>query len=781
MYLIGILILIIIGGCDPMVKRYQFEEISVHADNVIKEIVSMKNIAEKNGTYYFLTVNGSNEILSKSSSFGSDDTIIDTTFVGGAYSDLVVRQWGTNIYSGMIGLDPVGPNPSYLPRHESNNSGDTWAEDIESGLLGAGAVSNMVDITEIGGVGYWVYSLDFTGGLWKVSIRKFDGTKVDGSALKDPNSVFAGFRNADGNYQYLEFGADDKWYDVVFNGTTYTRTELTDPDLTPPDTWDNSRQLYWDTRDRHIILTGNQMYQKLNGVWTLTSVASEQDVVGVIWKKNGSDEYTFDYIIWNDGLYYVTVKGYLVKLQTLAVDARVGYDNWFSTGSAIWQNNNPTYKPANRVPITGGHLRAQSCNLLHIGTDFVKGSGIVLTDDSDNIKGIFVIDPKKGITAVGTTLQRIPFVSPGKFDLEEKVSYEFLSTTIPEMMTTDLSQTRFYYKGTIDANATEFDYSCNEIPRWQFWKEMEELGLKRINKSNELGEISMEDADVSSGVTVTHLNMTKKPKIQPQGAGFNQVIVIGGSKADGTGLAGNLDNPYNIPTSTDQQINLIIFIHPNRKTDVQCLADAVLIGDNVSTSLQSFNGSFIGQGKPLEGTVVNIAYAPDGLSATNFIVEFYTYELLTDIFDMDGLSALHWKGKDAIQLLEGTRAALNQLAIDVGNLIEGGSIWYLDDTNSDIGGYESLNMVYDADAEVDYSVASAVDGEAIQQFITAIGEPGITNLLEGQYGIHIHASKTGGTQNIAIYYEIYKRAHPGGGGGITRHSAPYQHFCWCRQ
>ena len=86
---------------------------------------------------------------------------------------------------------------------------------------------------------------------------------VDGNVVKNSNSIYPGYLNDDGDYEYMEFGDDDKFYRVVFDGTTFERTELTDSDLTPPDTWDITRQLYWDVRNRHIILTGNQMYQKL--------------------------------------------------------------------------------------------------------------------------------------------------------------------------------------------------------------------------------------------------------------------------------------------------------------------------------------------------------------------------------------------------------------------------------------------------------------------------------------------------------------------------------------
>ncbi len=105
----------------------------------------------------------------------------------------------------------------------------------------------------------------------------------------------------------------------------------------------------------------------------------------------------------------------------------------------------------------------------------------------------------------------------------------------------------------------------------------------------------------------------------------------------------------------------------------------------------------------------------------------------------------------------------------------GGSIFYLDDTNSDIGGYETLNTVYDGAAQADYTAAAAADGDPIEEFASVIGEPGTSFLLEGQYTTHIHASKTGGTMNCAIYFEMWKRTQPGGVETLlgTSHYTPF--------
>jgi len=339
-----------------------------------------------------------------------------------------------------------------------------------------------------------------------------------------------------------------------------------------------------------------------------------------------------------DALYYLTPKGYMVKIQTsVTSNCYQGVHHIFYPYEIV-----PTaYNPGSKIPITGGRFIPQAAKLTHVGTDYTKGDGIVLTDDSDNVKFIGVIPPEGGIKNLGGVAQELVFYSPGKFDLMEKVDYTFAAQTVPQMLTTDLLETRYYYKGTFDAFASTYNYECNQLPRWEFWKDMEELSILRIHKSDEFGQIDLDDGTDSSGTTVTHANMMRLPIVSDQGAGFNRILVIGGPKADGTGLA---FAAYDIPTSADQQINLVTFTKPNLLTDAACLTAATNLGDNMSSAFKKYTFAFIDQGKPLEGETISFAYSPLGISAVDVIVESYTYELLSEVYSCTCFNALHWRG-----------------------------------------------------------------------------------------------------------------------------------------
>ena len=56
-----------------MVKRWQFEEISVHADNEIKHISSIQNIGKYGDKYYFMDFDETETNMMSSSDFESDD------------------------------------------------------------------------------------------------------------------------------------------------------------------------------------------------------------------------------------------------------------------------------------------------------------------------------------------------------------------------------------------------------------------------------------------------------------------------------------------------------------------------------------------------------------------------------------------------------------------------------------------------------------------------------------------------------------------------------------
>lgn len=490
-----------------MTKRWQFEEISVHAGNLIDTVGQIKNIADNNDNtnYLFLANQAGDLVVNRSTSFDADDS--SEIFVLGRASvtaTKMIRRWGNDFIAAQLENTVGGPD---LFRFSSNDDGDTWSVlRLDISIDGAD-VAILVDTIRVGATNYYLYSLnDDSAGTIKVFSVTFAGVSVTGNDIKDENSVFPGFINGDGDYQYMEFGSDDKWYDVVFDGTSFTRIELTDADLTPPNVWDTSRQLYWDIRDRHIILTGNQMYQKLKGIWTLTSVAAEQDVVGVIWRKNDLDEYTFDYVTWNDQLYYFTPPGNIIKIQPLSVDARVGHDDWFSTGSAIHQRTNSP------IVIDKGFISKEKMGFRILTfesfeTSFIQGDGIVFVEDDGT--EIFIGNIASVSTILGTQAQLIIAFSPEKDDLEKEINENF--GTVDEEAILDIlyaNHFEFYYKGTIDDTGNTQTLPSSIRNAHGILKDLEPFGARVVY--NELdGKQFYDEADEVA------LNVKRNTKTEP--------------------------------------------------------------------------------------------------------------------------------------------------------------------------------------------------------------------------------------------------------------------------
>lgn len=461
--------------------------------------------------------------MKASSSFSSDDVNKDSQ--GGQavfFSNFVTRQFGVNIYGLQLSAANVGDIPSVV-KFKSTDSGANFAHDT-SALGATDDTFIAIDVTEISGTAWWVVVfVDDSAGTFTVQAINFDDSSIiTGNTIKNANAAYAGGLNSDGDYEYLEFGTDDKFYKVIFEGTGFTRTEITD-ELVAPDTWDLSRQLYWDFRDRHIILTGNQMFRKLGGVWTLTSVAVEQDVVSVIWKKDNSDDYTFDYVIWNDELYFFNPKGSIIRIQTLVVDARVGYDDWFSTGSTIHQRTNSALI-MNKGFISKEKIGFRILTFESPEDVFVKGDGIVLVE-SDGTE-LFMGNIASVTTIGGTQSQFITAFSPEKDDLEKEILENF--GTVDELAILTLlyaNHFEFYYAGTIDdtGNTQTLPSSIrnahgilkdlepfgarviyNELDGKQFYDEADEVALNvKLNTKTEVGVNDWGESGDPDGWTVT--------------------------------------------------------------------------------------------------------------------------------------------------------------------------------------------------------------------------------------------------------------------------------------
>ena len=91
--------------------------------------------------------------------------------------------------------------------------------------------------------------------------------------------------------------------------------------------------------------------------------------------------------------------------------------------------------------------------------------------------------------------------------------------------------------------------------------------------------------------------------------------------------------------------------------------------------------------------------------------------------------------------------------------------FFLTDTASGIGSY--FNMVDQSTGEAESSDTTGsitqTDGQALTEWITVVGVPGITNLEHGIYSVHVHVEKTGGgARDVQVYFEVHTRTHPGG-------------------
>jgi hypothetical protein len=114
------------------------------------------------------------------------------------------------------------------------------------------------------------------------------------------------------------------------------------------------------------------------------------------------------------------------------------------------------------------------------------------------------------------------------------------------------------------------------------------------------------------------------------------------------------------------------------------------------------------------------------------------------------------------EFTELNRANINQALASAKKYIDdrvtAGLVYYFTNTASDVGGYKKMIDTYDGAAKVTFTNTDAVDDEAIEEFVTEPGEPGVTFLDEGVYDVHLHAKNTQiGSKDASIYYELYKR------------------------
>lgn len=134
--------------------------------------------------------------------------------------------------------------------------------------------------------------------------------------------------------------------------------------------------------------------------------------------------------------------------------------------------------------------------------------------------------------------------------------------------------------------------------------------------------------------------------------------------------------------------------------------------------------------------------------------------------DADGLgyepaNPAFWAAPHPATVQEGLDDLISFVHSEIGISVE----YFFNDTASDIGGiYTNMTDAALGGAESSLTTAGlgAGDDQALVNFATLSGFPGINNLRSGIYDAHIHVEKTAGTKPVRVYAQIYSRTDPGG-------------------
>jgi len=86
--------------------------------------------------------------------------------------------------------------------------------------------------------------------------------------------------------------------------------------------------------------------------------------------------------------------------------------------------------------------------------------------------------------------------------------------------------------------------------------------------------------------------------------------------------------------------------------------------------------------------------------------------------------------------------------------------YFLSDTASDIGGiyYDMIDQdPSNGQVDLDSAGLSGGDDQALVNWATVAGVPGVTNMEHGVYGVHLHAERVSGVRSVNLYFELYRR------------------------
>ena len=473
---------------------------------------------------------------------------------------------------------------------------------------------------------------------------------------------------------------------------------------------------------------------------------------------------TLDYFHLNgsvDSFYKLTDKGYIIKISHDATETVSHGILWYMYPYNFVQSDQGEFYNSKLIE---KHLEPARLTLENIGEEYVyqRGDGITVFDSTNKDGEIFYGEYEESESDLEG--QFVKFVEPSINDLDKEITVQYIGKTVSEMLIDVLENHcifLFHYLSSIDSTVATYNISWKNTKIKEIFKWFEEREFKIIYWESR-GLVYFNDG---SGVLTSLLENNGQTGSILQGnlgKNFDAVLLRGGLKQDGT-LARILviSNVENSPELNIFTVDVPQMIDDDPNGEMDLYGQKLL--SNRDSAFTGLKFEYYEHTKVQIGEGTLIVAGSYGINQ-NYIIyhQFYFPEENTG-FIKKSYSGIFNKINDKETLSEANREILGQVAEELNNISQIGSIYYLDSAVSDIGGYKKMLLTYTSAIEEDISVIGAVDGDPIEEFATEPNEPGITELIGGIYSTHIHASKTTGigTKDVAIYFEMYKRASGG--------------------
>lgn len=294
------------------------------------------------------------------------------------------------------------------------------------------------------------------------------------------------------------------------------------------------------------------------------------------------------------------------------------------------------------------------------------------------------------------------------------------------------------------------------------------------------GELDVDDGSLKSYIHYRSSDEYDDPYVRILSQEINQVILMGGFGSDSIQIGPVFANILASQQTFGIRKWTKTYSAVLDKTILQTIADNKLLLETAAPLL------FFSMRNMAKRSLTDITintdfgltqigetwYVEDGVVAgddADVLVPEEVYILDENIYNRDQESELTLTEgilfKDSEDdLAQQNSQEIQQLAGIIHN-IGGGLILYLhQDASADIGGY--LKMCVDASddgkTEVTGDIAVTGDDQEIEQWVTPVGCPAISELIQGIYTLHFHAYKFSGTKDLRIYFKVYHRTHPGG-------------------